>query len=78
MFAFARRKTVARSLHDSAAMSITTSTESAFETITTDTLDSVTGGCHPHPHAARRVARLERRAARLERRADRIRDRFGL
>jgi hypothetical protein len=74
MFAFARRKTLARSLHHTLHMS--TTTEPTFETITTDTLDTVTGGCHPH--AARRVARLERRAARLDRRADRIRDRFGL
>ena len=57
---------------------ITTTTEPTFETITSDALDTVTGGCQPHPHAARRAARLERRAARLERRADRIRDRFGL
>ena len=56
---------------------LTTKTDT-LQTITTDQLDNVTGGCHPHPRAARRAARLEFRAARLERRAQRIRDRFGL
>jgi hypothetical protein len=56
---------------------LTTKTES-IATITTDQLDTVTGGCCGHPRAAFRAARLELRAARMERRAERIRDRWGL
>lgn len=56
---------------------LTTKTDS-IDTITSDQLVTVTGGCCGHPRAAFRAARLEFRAARLERRAERIRDRWGL